>query len=664
MSGKIYAKLAVTNLKNNRKTYVPYLLTSVLAVMMFHIMDNLQRNDYNEGAFEMLRVMLRYAEIIIGIFAVILLFYTNSFLIKRRKKEIGVYNILGMGKGHIAKMMTIETLITAAVSIIGGLLLGTAFSKLMYLILLKILGYDVRIRFQFEPASLGVTAALFLGIFALTLCYNLIQIRLANPVELLRGGNQGEKEPKTKWLMVILGTAAIAAGYYLAFTIKNPLDAFSWFFVAVLCVIIGTYALFEAGSIALLKHLRKNKKYYYQTKHFTSVSGMIYRMKQNAAGLASICILSTMVMVTVSTTVSLYAGMEDIMRTRYPSEVSVFTVTATEDNISKIKEIVQEEAEKKNLTPEMEADYRYGSFAGIWKEDAISLFEENVDYTAVDVCEIYMIPLEDYNRMTGEQMSLDADEIILFYANEKMWGKDTITMEEKTYHIVKELKQFANEAKQAGTFDCFYMIVPDSSQIREWQEAMLQSGEVMEAAASNYNGLRYRYSVDLDGIAAERLDAERSITERIAQETQNSNVEGREIERESFYYLYGGFFFMGIYLGTMFLLAAVLIIYYKQISEGYDDRERYQIMQKVGMSKREVKRSIHSQILTVFFLPLITAICHVAAAFPMISHLLVVLQMNNTKVYAVCTVVVAAVFAVIYGIVYALTAKEYYRIVE
>lgn len=661
MSRSIYARLAVTNLKNNRKTYAPYLLASILAVMMFDIMDTLQRNEYNG---ENLQLMLRYAEIIIGIFAVILLFYTNSFLIKRRKKEIGVYNILGMGKGHIAKMMTIETLITAAASIGGGLLLGTVFSKLMYLILQKILEYDVRIRFRFEAASLSVTVVLFLGIFALTLCYNLMQIRLSNPVELLHGSSQGEKEPKTKWPLTVVGLVAIAGGYYLAFTTENPLDAFVWFFFAVLLVIIGTYALFTSGSIALLKRLRRNKKYYYQTKHFTSVSGMIYRMKQNAAGLASICILSTMVMVTVSTTVSLYVGEEDILRVRYPSEVSVTSQTSAEDQIEKIKDIVQEETEKNNVTLAAETEYRYGSFAGLLNGNNVVLRDIS-DYSAENVCSVYMIPLEDYNHITGEQMSIDEDEVMLFYMSEDMWGEDTITIEDKTYHIVKELKQFANETKQNRTYVAIYLIIPDVDQIRGWQQFVVQNNDLGEGVAEAlYSDIRYEYSFDLEGDQEDQLAAEQSIETRIGQETQNAYAESREMGRESFYYLYGGLLFMGIYLGIMFLLAAVLIIYYKQISEGYDDRERYQIMQKVGMSKQEVKRSIRSQILTVFFLPLITAICHVAAAFPMISRLLVTMNMNNTELYAVCTVIVVAVFAVIYGIVYTLTAKEYYRIVE
>lgn len=321
MNNFIYEKLAVTNLKNNRKTYVPYIFTGVLTVMMFYIIDALSRG---EGITQnTLEICLQYATGVIIVFAVIFLFYTNSFLIKRRKKEIGVYNILGMGKRHIARMMAVETILTAGISILGGLVFGIIFGKLMYLLLLKILHNSVDMQFSVNGTAIVQTVILFAGIFLLTYLYNILQIQLVNPVELLHGGNQGEKEPKSRWLLVIIGVAALGNGYRIALTTEAPLEALLKFFIAVICVIIGTYALFIAGSIVVLKMLRKNKAYYYNPKHFTSVSGMIYRMKQNGAGLANICVLSTMVLVMVSTTVSLYAGMEDILDSRFPRDVSI-----------------------------------------------------------------------------------------------------------------------------------------------------------------------------------------------------------------------------------------------------------------------------------------------------------------------------------------------------
>ena len=341
MSSSIYGKLALTNLKNNRKTYIPYILTAILTVMMYYIMDGLVRNSALSE--QNLHLILVYARMVIVIFSVIFLFYTNSFLIKRRKKEIGVYNILGMGKRHIAKMLTVETMVTAIVSIGIGILFGVIFSKLMFLILLKILNYDIGMDFEISISTLLYTLVFFLVIFIMTLIYNLFQIQLSNPVELLHGSSQGEKEPKTKWFMALFGIASLGVGYVIAITVDHPLAAIQAFFVAVVCVILGTYALFTAGSVALLKGLRKNKKFYYQTKHFSSVAGMIYRMKQNAVGLANICILSTMVLVMISTTISLYVGIEDVLDTRFPREFEAKTNISTPESDQAVDRIVEEE---------------------------------------------------------------------------------------------------------------------------------------------------------------------------------------------------------------------------------------------------------------------------------------------------------------------------------
>lgn len=337
MNNTLYPKLAVTNLKNNRKTYVPYIFTAVLCVMMFYMIDALSRSESVEEVT--MQICLRYAVAVVLIFSLIFLFYTNSFLIKRRKKEIGVYHILGMGKSHISKMMLIEMLITAGVSIVAGIVFGVIFGKLMYLILLKILHSKVSMAFAISLSSVRDTVLLFVVIFSLSFLYNLLQIKLSNPIELLHGGNQGEKEPKTKWFLTLIGVAALGTGYYLAITTEHPLDALSHFFVAVVCVIVGTYALFTAGSIAILKMLKKNKKFYYQPKHFTTISGMIYRMKQNAVGLANICILSTMVLIMVSTTVSLYAGMEDILKARFPQDSSI--TMQSQDEKTRSKDFIQ-----------------------------------------------------------------------------------------------------------------------------------------------------------------------------------------------------------------------------------------------------------------------------------------------------------------------------------
>ena len=650
MSSRIYAKLAVTNIKNNGKTYVPFMLTAVLTVMMYYMMDTLARNDSigNRNVTTVLFLTIP----VMTLFSLIFLFYTNSFLIRRRKKEIAVYNILGMGKGHIGRMLTVETLIIWAVSLVLGILGGMVFGKLMHLLLLRILQYDVGIRFHISLPSILYTAVLFTFIFFLTWLYNLFQVKLANPVELLQGGNVGEREPRTKWLLALVGVLAMGVGYYLAITTERPIDAIDTFIVAVVLVIIGTYCLFIAGSIAVLKALRKKKNFYYKANHFTAVSGMIYRMKQNAAGLANICILSTIVLVLISSTVSLYAGMEDILDQRFPYDYCITTADASDPaTISSIDRIVEEELSARHVEKEDGMSYRYGATAVLRQSDTAFTNSQTVDYTVEDIQEMYFIPLEDYQKVQGDPTELAPDEVILFVTDEGSYGRDTITVNGKELKVVKELKDFRLEDKSvARVVTGWYLIMPDV-------QSILDMGVVNGA-------LQYSTYFDMGGSREDCLAAVLSIADRVGREVPGAVCENRELSRENFFSLYGSLFFIGLYLGSMFLIATVLIIYYKQISEGYDDRERYQIMQKVGMGKREVRRSIRSQVLLVFFLPLVAAVIHIAVAFNVIDKLLAMLGLVNTPLFLACTAATVLVFAVFYVMVFAVTAREYYKIVN
>ena len=642
MNNFIYEKLAVTNLKNNRKTYVPYIFTGILTVMMFYIIDALSRG---KGITQdTLKICLQYATGVIVVFAVIFLFYTNSFLIKRRKKEIGVYNILGMGKRHIARMMAVETILTAGISILGGLVFGIIFGKLMYLLLLKILHNSVDMQFSVNGTAIVQTVILFAGIFLLTYLYNILQIQLVNPVELLHGGNQGEKEPKSRWLLVIIGVAALGNGYRIALTTEAPLEALLKFFIAVICVIIGTYALFIAGSIVVLKMLRKNKAYYYNPKHFTSVSGMIYRMKQNGAGLANICVLSTMVLVMLSTTVSLYAGMEDILDSRFPRDVSIVCKQADVDHEEIIERLLKEQCEKAGVKITDRVWYRYGSMNAVLKGDKV----ENVNQYYPDNHFYYveMMTQDEYNRIEKRNVSLEEQEILTYTTNGKC-GKKQINIAGQNYLVKKELPEMTSQPKStAEIYKTLYIVFANAEQIERIEP------------------FSYADKFNLKGDDGKQKEALEQIQNEFYEKIPDGMMESRMLSRSSFYELYGGLFFIGIYLGSMFIMATVLIIYYKQISEGYDDRERYQIMQKVGMSKKEVKRSIRSQVLSVFFLPLVVAVIHVAVAFKVMTKILGVLNLTNVSLFAVCTIITIAVFAVFYIIVYSITAKEYYRIVN
>lgn len=648
MNSRIYSRLAVSNIKNNRKTYVPFIFTSILTVMMYYIIDALAGND----SIEITNVItvLRMGCGVMVVFSVIFLFYTNSFLIKRRKKEIAVYNILGMGKGHIGKMLTVETLIVGGISIAGGIAGGMAFGKLMHLLLIRIIHYDVGMEFHISVQSVSDTVILFAFIFFLTWFYNLFQIRLANPIELLRGGSAGEKEPKTKVILALIGVVTMAAGYYLAVSTKNPLEAINTFFVAVILVIIGTYALFLAGSIALLKLLRKQKKFYYKPNHFVSVSGMIYRMKQNAVGLANICILSTIVLVMISSTVSLYVGMDDVMAHQYPNDYQMTLYEASQEKIDKANKLIEEELDRGGLKKEGETACHYGTAVLISQGGNKFTTSENGTYSPRDLTELYVIPQEDYQKLENTSTSLKENEVII-YTTAENYGRDSIQIDGRKFQVTEELDDFVLEEKnQSRVAPGMYMIVAND--------------EVAMQLDSLKSGLRYDIDFDMTGSDEEKAVVEEKIADRITEELPGTYFTSRQAGTESFFSFYGCLFFIGMYLGFMFLVATVLIIYYKQISEGLDDRERYVIMQKVGMDKREIRRAIRSQILIVFFLPLLFSILHIIVAFNVITKLLGVFGLFNTGLFVLCTVATVLIFAVFYIIVFAITAREYYKIVN
>ena len=636
MNKGMYTKLAITNIKNNRKFYFPYLLTGIITVAMFYIMCALESNPGIQsmpGAKD-LGLILRLGIGVIGIFAVIFLFYTNSFIIKRRKKELGIYNILGMEKRHIAKILSKEAFFTAIIAIGGGLVTGVLFHKLACMLLYRMIGFNGGITFSFSKKGVMITAILFAIVYLLTYIYDLFQVQLANPIELLQSGNKGEREPKTKAIMAVLGVLCLGTGYFIAITTKNPIKALTLFFVAVILVIIGTYLLFTAGSIALLKILRRNKGYYYQTKHFTSVSGMIYRMKQNAVGLANICILSTMVLVAVSTTVSLYVGVEDIMKERYPNEINIRayydTGAPSEDSIAPIVEKSVKESGRKIRHEE---DYLELYFAAIKDQGQYSLDKEKVKTAGDRVSGFVVLTREDCKKKYNEEIpELAENEVALFTI--KKTDMDTLVLENRSYHV-KEIKQFQNTEDFETIADImdeyYYVIVNDVQDMeRLWQ---LQKDIYQENSSSISRQVR----LDIDGDSEQKKECFENIKTALGPEQAKARIliDSRQSSLDEFYQIYGGFLFLGLFLGILFLMITVLIIFYKQISEGYDDKERFSIMEKVGMSNDEVKATIRSQVRTVFFLPILMAAIHVGMAFPMIKRLLSLFGLSNTALLPV-----------------------------
>lgn len=660
----MYTKLAITNIKNNRQFYFPYLLTGIITVAMFYIMCALESNPGIQSmpGAKNLGLILRLGIGVIGIFAVIFLFYTNSFIIKRRKKELGIYNILGMEKRHIAKILSKEAFFTAIIAIGGGLVTGVLFHKLACMLLYRMIGFNGGITFSFSKKGVMITAILFAIVYLLTYIYDLFQVQLANPIELLQSGNKGEREPKTKAIMAVLGVLCLGTGYFIAITTKNPIKALTLFFVAVILVIIGTYLLFTAGSIALLKILRRNKGYYYQTKHFTSVSGMIYRMKQNAVGLANICILSTMVLVAVSTTVSLYVGVEDIMKERYPNEINIRayydTGAPSEDSIAPIVEKSVKESGRKIRHEE---DYLELYFAAIKDQGQYSLDKEKVKTAGDRVSGFVVLTREDCKKKYNEEIPELAENEVALITIDKT-DMDTLVLENRSYHV-KEIKQFQNTEDFETIADMmdeyYYVIVNDVQDMeRLWQ---LQKDIYQENSSSISRQVR----LDIDGDSEQKKECFENIKTALGPEQAKARIliDSRQSSLDEFYQIYGGFLFLGLFLGILFLMITVLIIFYKQISEGYDDKERFSIMEKVGMSNDEVKATIRSQVRTVFFLPILMAAIHVGMAFPMIKRLLSLFGLSNTALFAGCMAGTILVFALIYLLVFLKTSKTYYKIV-
>lgn len=664
MNRMLYPKLAANNIKKNTKTYIPYIITCILTVAMYYIMESLSGNDGLKNIYgsEAVTTTLNLGSVITAIFAFIFLFYTNSFLTKNRKKEFGIFNILGMEKKHIAKVIAYENLYVVIISIGLGFLTGILLDKLMYLIIAKIVKAEIALGFYISKEAVLHTIILFGILFLLIFLNSLRMIHLSKPIELLKGGNVGEKEPKAKWFIALLGLGCLGAGYYISLTVENPVSALKLFFIAVILVIAGTYLLFTSSSIAFLKLLKKNKGFYYKTNHFISVSGMIYRMKQNAVGLANICILSTIVLVMVSSTTSLIIGTEDLIMNRYPYEIAVYSDEGNSENNEKILNIVKEVTKKENKNIKNEIKYSSLGFTAVFDDkDTFTLSNDyNLDNNFKN---LFFITAEDYSNFIGKNVKLADDEVII-YSNREKYNekKDYFKLFGKTYRIIDRTDEFVeNGMISANITSTHGIVVKDISVIKELYE---KQKEVLEDDA---NGIEFYYGIDIGGSKEGQKALYTNIKNEInaqCKELSSCTTECREFKRSDIYALYGSLFFLGMFLGLLFTMATVLIIYYKQISEGYEDKKRFEIMQKVGMSNQEVKSSIHSQVLTVFFLPLITAGIHVAVAFPIIRKILLMLSLTNTKLYIICTMASFLVFALIYGFIYLLTAKVYYRIVK
>lgn len=656
--------MAAGNLVRNRRFEFPYLLTGLITVAMFYNMTFLTFHEElkNMPGGATIPTIMNLGTMVVGLFAVIFLLYTNTFLMKRRHKEIGLYNILGMSKRHIAVVMLWETVYTCLITVVGGLLLGILLSKLMLLLLYKILFFSVSFGFMVSWKSVGITAVLFVAIYLVALLLNLLHVHLSKPVELLKGGSVGEKEPKTKVLLAILGVVTLGAGYYIAITTESPLEALMLFFLAVILVIIGTYCLFTAGSIAFLKAMKKRKNYYYQAKHFIGISGMLYRMKQNAVGLANICILSTMVLVMISTCVCLYIGTGDALNAMYPHDIIYSQSWQDSGNRSKeeVRVQIQEALDKAGMEPTHVQEVDQLTTVNSMPEEA-TLGGVDPNAGVMDLSNTVttlVVTAEGYRQMTGNTLNLAPGEAAI-YTTESQGEWEQISFLGLSFSIKTWLPEAPAITVEGYSERYIFLVVADDAAMEAvYQQQMLDGGGL----ASN---IYWEYSLDFDGVSKEEmLQLYQTLRSSVLSDTGDNTLSCRDAQEVDFYSLYGSLLFLGLFLGALFLMATVLIIYYKQISEGYEDKERFAIMEKVGMSQQQVRTAIRSQVRMVFFLPLLGAIIHLAASFKMISKLMAALGLQNIPLFALCCVGTVVVFAVGYFIIYHLTARTYYKIVR
>lgn len=664
MKHSLYPKLAFDGMKKNKTLYLPYLLTCGGMVMMHYILSFLKYSDVVETmfGFSVLRTILMLGAHIVAFFSFLFLFYTHSFLIRKRKKEYGLYHLLGMDKLHITFIVFWEHLFSALVTLTGGLAFGIAFSKFAELGLINVIHSQVTYSLHISFSSVSETLTMFGIIHILLFLHSAWQLHRTDTISLMKSEKEGEKPPRANWPFGLAGLLLLGCGYYLALTVEDPIDAITIFFLAVLLVICGTYLLMIFGSVLLCRTLQKNKAYYYKANHFVSVSSMAYRMKRNGSRLATICILSTMVLVMISSTVCLYSGIErDILERRYPRDMNLSVSSQDWNSLSaEMQDTVRDEVlsivDEHNANPTSYADYVISSYAGFLRGNEI-LEEPVSDGTAIQT---QLVDIDDYNRILGTDETLSDNEVIV-YSNRMDLTLDTIILHGKEYNVKKIIPDFIGNSYAAMViFPTIMVFVP------ELPETLVQFST--GNAVTLYHDWFYSFNVSLGAEDEIRLlyALQSYFMDEANRSTQGLKVtiESRTESRQSFYDLYGGLFYLGILLSIVFVIATVLILYYMQISEGYEDSARFDIMQKIGMTKTEIRKSINSQLLTVFALPMLLSACHLIFAFPAISRLLSLFDLHNISSFMITTFISFLCYSVVYVIFYRMTSNAYYKIVS
>ena len=656
-----YSKFALNNLVKNKRFILPYILSTIFTIASFYILTSLSLGknlDKLPQGISATKQVLGFGVIVIAIFSAIFLFYTYSFLIKRHVREFGLYSVLGLTKKQIARILILETIFIAVLTLVFVLAFGLLFDKLMLLVLLKLFTAGVSFGFVITPIAVFLTILLFGGIFFLLLIYTVVKISRLKIVALLKEENNGEREPKARFILAILGLGLTGYGYYLAQTIQNPIKAITMFFIAVLAVIFGTYLIFMAVSITVLKLMKNNKTFYYKPKNFISVSGLLYRMKRNAVGLANICILSTMVLVTMGTTSALYAGSEDAYNTRFPRDIIINGYRSTEGKLAEIEKNVKKATQDAGVEVKDLVSYNMLIVVGHLNGTEINYVSEFTG-SFDKIKSIVVLELKDYNKVSKEQKTLNTGETLLFIDKKGKYEANEITVQGVNLKIKEKLTDFpgALGTAAANIMDTYYVVVKDNADVKKIESALKKKLNISEGEGEIFNYV---------GLNISDKSKEAKVIENFKQleKEGNINIEGKAENETNFKGFYASFLFIGVFISMIFVVSQVVIMYYKQISEGYEDKGKFGIMRKVGLTDRQIKQSIRSQVLMIFFAPLAIATLHTVVAYPFIEKILKLFLATDNNVFLIALAVTIAVFAVFYLIVYLITSRIYYRIIK
>ena len=648
-----YIRLALSNVKKNKPVYYPFFLTNILSVMIFFCLASIQNQTIIAtlpGSYIFVQ-FLKVGVVMTGIFAGVFLLYTNGLLIRQRKKELGLYTIFGLEKKHIAKVLILESMLLTTAGLVAGIVLGIVLGKLFFLVLLKLLHLDSGLTFQFLTEALMQTGICFIVIGVFILFYNLFSVVKAKPVELLYAAHKGDNYHSFVWVKAFLGIICIGGAYTLIFTTPSPIDIIGRVFPIALLILFGTLFFFSSCSVVLLQALKKNDRYYYKPQNFISVSGLIYRLKQNAKGLSNICILSTVVMVIATTTLALYVGQKEMLSFRFPMETKI-SVSDIADGQPTLPQLVHQTADQYDVTISREADYNVTYISGVYENNTISVYQPDI-YAPDITCGVYLITWEDYNRIEKSAEPLETGEVLVFSSSRDL-GVSEVNFDSLKYRVKNELSEFAIQNKSILSSETrYFFICPTQKDI----------DNILAELSPAENKFNQTYSMMFDVADTKGTDFNAVLQNQVVSNYAGAKYENAESERQSDNYTYGGFLFIGLLLSLLFMVFLTLVIYYKQITEGYSDRYNFEVMQKVGLDRNEISAIVHKEIRTMFFFPLFMAVIHLAVSLYAVAMLLAVFGLTNVLVLLLCAGTISLLFTFIYVVMYFSTARTYYRIV-